>query len=398
MRCALGLALLLTATVAHACSSDQRSKPFTFGTGGEAGSSSGGAGALDAALTDGPPSPDASGLCGNKVIPVVAERPNVYFVVDRSGSMLDPLPKSPYNKYVNARIAIGKVLRSIGHRLRYGAAVFPIPGGSLESCNPGKEVFPTQDGDPSSYAAAGTDGPALKKLLAVLAGFQPDGGTPTSPTLEALVPTLTALPGKTFVVLATDGAPNCNPSAVCGPSECMANIEGLYLDPNTPCVAPLNCCDPKVATDGPEMCVDQTASVKVVSDLLQAGIRTYVIGMPGTELYTQVLDNLAVAGGTAKPAAPYYIPAQDEEQLTAALKDIGIKVSISCSIDLDAAPPDTSKVNVYLDTALVQLDPVDGWTWTSDKSVELHGAACDKLKSGDVIQVQVVSGCPTSVK
>jgi hypothetical protein len=332
------------------------------------------------------------------VIPVVIERPNVYFVVDRSGSMSDPLPKSSYNKYVNARIAIGKLLRSIGHRLRYGAAVFPMPGGALEGCNPGKQIFETQDGDPASYAAKGESGPVLKKLLSVLGGYQPNGGTPTSPTLQALVPTLTALPGKTFVVLATDGGPNCNPSATCGPDECMANIEGLYLDPSTPCVAPVNCCDPKLVQNGPEICVDRPATVAVVEKLFAAGISTYVIGMPGAEVYTNVLDEIATAGGTAKPVAPLYYPVTDEAELTAALKEIGVKVAISCTVDLGTPPPDKSLVNVYLDTTLVQLDPENGWSWTNDTTVELHGAACDALKSGDVLQVQVVAGCPTSVK
>lgn len=382
--------------VCHACSSGDRSKPYANG-GSDAGSTGGGGG-LDTGLTDGPPAPDAQGLCGNLVIPVITERPNVYFVVDRSGSMSEPLPKSSYNKYVNARIAIGKLLRAIGHRLRYGAAVFPMPGGTLQGCNPGEQIFPTQDGDPASYAAEGLSGPVLKKLLTVLGAYDPNGGTPTSGTLELLVPTLTALPGKTFVVLATDGAPNCNPNASCSADECMANIEGAYLDPTTPCAAPINCCDPQLVSNGPELCVDRQATVNVVQKLHDAGILTYVIGMPGAEPYTKVLNEVATVGGTAKPIEPYYYPVQDEEELTSALKEIGIKVAITCTIDLGSAPPDKNLVNVYLDTSLVQLDPVDGWSWTGDTTVELYGAACDKLKSGDVLQVQVVAGCPTSVK
>ncbi|GMV15801.1 MAG: hypothetical protein AMXMBFR56_40250 [Polyangiaceae bacterium] len=382
--------------VSHACSGGDRAKPYS--NGGQDAGSTGGGGGLDATLSDGPPSPDAQGLCGNLVIPVITERPNVYFVVDRSGSMSDPLPKSSYNKYVNARIAIGKLLRAIGHRLRYGAAVFPMPGGTQQGCHAGAEIFPTQDGDPASYAAEGKSGPVLSKLLAVLGGYDPNGGTPTSPTLELLAPTLAALPGKTFVVLATDGAPNCNANATCSPDECMANIEGLYLDPSTPCAAPINCCDPKLVSNGPELCVDRQATVDVVQKLFDAGIGTYVIGMPGAEPYAKVLNEVATAGGTAKPVEPYYYPVQDQDELTSALKEIGIKVAITCTVDLGTAPPDKSLVNVYLDTTLVQLDPVDGWSWVDDTTVELAGEACEKLKSGDVLQVQVVAGCPTSVK
>ena len=89
---------------------------------------------------------------------------------------------------------------------------------------------------------------------------------------------------------------------------------------------------------------------------------------------------------------------QDEPELTASLQEIGIKVAVSCTVDLGSAPPDKNLVNVYFDTKLVQYDSTDGWSWTSDKTVELSGEACAKLKSGDVYQVQVVAGCPTSVK
>ena len=64
-------------------------------------------------------------LCGNQRIPAISDPPNLYFVVDRSGSMSDPLPGSRYSKYENARIAISVMLRAVGHRVRYAAAVYP---------------------------------------------------------------------------------------------------------------------------------------------------------------------------------------------------------------------------------------------------------------------------------
>jgi hypothetical protein len=310
--------------------------------------------------------------------------------------MADPLAGASYNKYQNARIAIGKVLRSIGHRVRYGAAVYPQPGGPIEGCGAGKEVFLTQQGDPPTYAAAGEDGPVLKALLGALS-LQPSGGTPTSPTIAALAPTLEALQGKTFVVLATDGAPNCNPNAVCGTDECSLNLEGWTIN-DVQCVAPINCCDPKYKLGTPLDCVDRAASVDEIMKLHDAGIPTYVIGMPGSEIYSNVLDDMAMAGGTAKPIAPRYYSVTDSDSLTAAIKQIGIQVAIKCEVDLGEVPPDSSLVNVYFDTSLVQLDPVDGWSWTSDTSISINGAACDELKSGDVLQLQVVAGCPTSVK
>src|SRR5438477_5485013 len=49
--------------------------------------SGGGNGTCDA--PPGAPSPDALGLCGNMFLDVTAAAPNLYFVIDRSGSMSD---------------------------------------------------------------------------------------------------------------------------------------------------------------------------------------------------------------------------------------------------------------------------------------------------------------------
>ena len=56
----------------------------------------------------------------------------------------------------------------------------------------------------------------------------------TAATRSALLPKLSALPGKVIVVLATDGGPNCNPDAMCDIGECQENIEG--------CVPGETCC------------------------------------------------------------------------------------------------------------------------------------------------------------
>jgi hypothetical protein len=234
-------------------------------------------------------------------------------------------------------------------------------------------------------------------LLKVLGNYTPSGGTPTAATFAELYPTITSLAGKTFVVLATDGAPNCNPAASCDTTKCMLNLEGGTVG-GYPCQAPFNCCDPNSVQDGPKMCVDDVPSVNELTMLLGAGVMTYVIGMPGSELYSGVLDAMAVAGGTARPTKPYYYSVTDADQLVAAVKQIAISVSISCTVELDSPPPDAKLVNVYFDEKLLQQDPIDGWSWTSDKTLEIHGIACEQLKSGDVLQLQVVAGCPTIVK
>src|SRR5262245_43139486 len=63
----------------------------------------------------GPPLDDA-GLCGRLFIPVVADRPNLYFVVDASGSMDGEMDKPNSDgvipsRYGAARAAIEDVLK-----------------------------------------------------------------------------------------------------------------------------------------------------------------------------------------------------------------------------------------------------------------------------------------------
>src|SRR5689334_10727999 len=66
-----------------------------------------------------------AGPCGSQSIPAITNPPNISFVIDHSASMGDLLAGSPLSKYENARIALSHVLKAVGHRINYGAAVFP---------------------------------------------------------------------------------------------------------------------------------------------------------------------------------------------------------------------------------------------------------------------------------
>ena len=156
-RLALGVAL--SATVALSCGQTKHPPAFDLPQGGNGAGGSGGDGVGGLVLGDGGMD---SAFCGNQQIPAVTNPPNLYFIVDRSGSMSDNLPGSGYSKYENARVAISKMLRAIGHRVRYGAGVFPAFTGS-DGCEPGLQIFPTVAGDPPTFAES-----MLEQLEAVL--------------------------------------------------------------------------------------------------------------------------------------------------------------------------------------------------------------------------------------
>jgi len=387
------LGVALCAALQLRCSSREHPGSFELPQGGSGGSSGEGVGGLvisDAGL-------DAA-LCGNQQIPAISNPPNLYFVVDHSGSMDELLPGSAYSKYENARIAISVMLRAIGHRVQYGAALYPLLA-NQDGCAPGAQVFPTTAGDPPSYVAHGQIGPHLTELLRRLGDLPPAGGTPTASSLRALEPTIIGLPGpKTYVVLMTDGAPNCNLGLKCSADACIPNIEHESFG-STPCDANLNCCDSKKVGDlGLGYCVDADDTEAAVRAYEDAGVDTYVVGMPGSEAYRALLGRLATAGNTARPGDTPYYAVSDTSQLTVALRSIGAQVAISCDLPLTQVPESPELVNVYFDDQVVPNSDRDGWHYTGADSIQFLGAACEKLTSGDVLNVQVLAGCPTVVR
>jgi len=319
------------------------------------------------------------GVCSCTEVPLLGDPPNVYFVLDRSGSMNDN------NKWTTIRVTVANIISKLGARIAVGATLFPTDG---SSCSAGNEVLSVRRGDnPSS---PGVQSETAKTLL-TLTSTPASGGTPTASTLSALLPRLKALPGKTFVILATDGGPNCNAAAACTSANCIPNIESA-----TPACMPngTNCCT--VNELGPENCLDAQPTIDATTALAQAGIPVYVIGVPGSGPYGTLLDALAQSGGTARSGSPKYfrVDTTDTTAFTTALAQVAAKITATCTFPLKSAPQDPSLVNVYTDGTILPKDPTNGWT-IDGSTVTLVGAACDKVLSGEVLEVRVIEGCPT---
>jgi hypothetical protein len=352
-------------------------------------SGSGGAGGDDFLGTGGgntPPPPDAGFLCGQLITQVHKDPPNVYFVLDTSGSMATEVGTS--TRFSLVHDAAVNLVQNLGSQLNVGAALFPMAMSNEDSCHAGAEVLPVTPGDMLDLTT-----------FSQLTDATPFGGTPTAATLEALYPTLTALPGRTIVVLATDGGPNCDADAICTAADCMDNIESSCN--GTVCCTPdgPNCCGADTK-NGPLDCIDRKASIDAVAKLAAAGIRVYVVGVPGSEIYGGVLDQMALVSGAPQIAPPFYYKVEDYSSLSGTLASIAA-IEVSCDFDLVTPPPDPSLVNVYLDDDVILQDPANGWVWglvaymTPQHVVQLRGDACKRLKSGAVKQVQIAAGCPT---
>lgn len=318
-------------------------------------------------------------VCDCVDLPLLTDAPNLYFVLDRSGSMVED------KKWETVRTTIQTIVRSLGTRASFGAAIYPHP--VLGDCYPGYEVMSVRRGDPPGS----TNGPTLRTLISQTAG-SPSGGTPTGPTLRAIKPKLTALEGRTYVILATDGAPNCNASAGCDYTGCTLNLENA---PGCPPQGP-SCCTAQAY--GPEACLDRDNTVAAVAELAQAGIKTYVVGVPGSALYGDVLDAMAQAGGTARAQSPYYyrVDSTDQTALLGVLREIAANIVASCTIPVGDIT-DPNLLNVYFDEKPVAKDPKEGWS-IEGTTITLNGLSCEKVLSGAVIDVRVIGGCPTVIK
>jgi hypothetical protein len=323
--------------------------------------------------------PDGS-QCDCLDVPLFVDPPTLYFVLDRSGSMKTP------DKWNQIRVTVGKIMRGLGPRASFGAAMFPGPSQTSDVCAPGQEVMSVRPGDPPS---SGVDGPTTTHLLTVTR-VVPSGGTPTGATLDVARANLAGVQGRIFVILATDGAPNCNTNAGCGFDQCQLNIEGVSGCPKG---GPLNCCEPPEGYR--ENCNDSTSTLGAIAGLRNAGIPVYVLGLPGASTYSTLLDQMAMAGGTALPTSPKYfaVDQASEDLMLAALKKIAAQITGTCVFDLKEEPANASLVNVYMDDVALPYEPTNGWT-IQGKTVTLVGNACDRVKAGDVLDVRIIAGCP----
>lgn len=320
--------------------------------------------------------------CGCTELSLVTDVPNLYFVLDRSGSM------SEDGKWTTIRGVVANVARKLGPRAAFGITLFP--GSSVNGCQAGREVLPTTAG----MGPAGQDTPLTKQIISSTS-VAAMGGTPTSETLRGVRSRVTRLPGRTFVVLATDGAPNCNAGASCDVDGCILNIE-QYAPECKPGTLP-NCCDPSLY--GPGNCVDGAETEAEVAALHAAGIPTYVVGVPGSAAYADLLGRLAEAGGTARAQDPKYYRVDQTDTLAfdAALASIAAKITASCSLELSEPPADPNLVNVYLDGAAVPLDGADGWS-LDGATITLNGPTCVRVLSGQALNLRVIAGCKTVVR
>lgn len=350
------------------------------------------------------------GSCGGTTLLGSQIPINLLVVLDRSGSMDSTPDGFSVNKWDAIRDALGGALAARQDRLTVGLEVYPHDANEEIplACDPDVCcTTPSDFGDAVVVPLAAGES-AVPTIVTTLEDMGPGGGTPTAAALSLALEYFDsaqgqALQGDRFVLLATDGGPNCNADNDCDAETCTANI-----DNNLPFTT--NQCDPSAT--GPSFCLDSDNTVAAAAALAEAGIQTIVVGIPGSEAYADVLDAVAIAGGAPNTTGDddyYAVTAEGGVSgLENTLRDITTDLIRSCEIQLDSTPPDPRLVNVKIDGEFIPYlivdgaEPTDagnpdGWTLdenTSPPTVELQGASCDLMLENGAESVEIVFGCP----
>jgi len=337
---------------------------------------------------------DGLDQCGVTSVEASFSAANVLLVIDKSSSMDDQPQGFELNKWDALKASLEAALHQASAEMSFGLLLYPYGANAKIplDCFDGCCEVPV---GPAAVQVGITPGESgATEVMQALAKTSPGGGTPTADALAAALGYFTAgegrsLKGDRYVLLATDGGPNCGSvDSKCSVDRCTPNLDGLCPSGN--------CCDGEGA-----YCLDDLAVVKQLEALAAAGIPTFVVGIPGTEKYAQYLESFALAGGVTNPNAPpsYYAVSADGgvEQLTRTFVDITTHLVRSCEVDLGQAPEQKNLLNVAVDCQIVPFADGAGWDLepAAPTKLLLAGDACEQLQNQGARRVDVVYGCPT---
>jgi len=284
-------------------------------------------------------------------------------------------------KWTATRTAVLDAVAAIPADTSLGVVFFPnVPNDAMPCYDPQTAV---------GIDALGAAGSRQRQSIQDAFGAKsPDGGTPTHDAYRYALSGLAATQaiGRRFLVLITDGA-------VTYSLGCMGSGRGT---------------------------VDTAPLIAEMASALSSGIRTFVIGSPGSEDARESLSRMAEAGGTAldscSHAGPNYchFDMTQENDLAAGLEEslnIIAGVALSCNYSIPDAPGgallDPGKVNVLFAPPTGPEELIgqsadsscrEGWQYAENQTqIRLCPNTCERVRGvNGALTLQF--GCTTRVR
>lgn len=305
----------------------------------------------------------------------------IQILLDTSSSMQWSAVGSRLTKLEDTRVALQAVLDTLPPTTAIGFSTYPNVSGRGNSCYDGDEgvLLELLGADDSEHR---------EDLRRALDDAEPNGGTPTHMAyLRALELVEAAnLPGQRYVLIITDGTPTYG-LACSGTGQSAVPTPGLVLE--------------------------------AAKAYQEKGIRTFVVGSPGSEDALEPLSQLATSGGTARdgcsdlgPEYCHFDMTQSEnfqEDLRRALVAI-VGQALSCEYEVPEPPDgqflDPDLVNVLFTDGDGRRHPLgknaagegcdEGWYYSEDGTqVVLCDETCDLVRADTKARLDVVFGCET---
>jgi von Willebrand factor type A domain len=359
--------LVATAVVAAACAlvSGCDRQPLDIRPGGGGGGGTTGIGASGGSPSIG----GTTGMACGSVEQVGRRLPaDILILLDASGSMDQDASNTVCSggcgagsKWALAASAINRIVSETEQSTNFGLKLF-ADGGSTNSCTVGSgATVPVAAGNAGAIAAA------------IAARTSANGGVSNgsrTPTRAAETMATQYLAGLTtdhpkFILLVTDGQPNCMPGGV------------------------------DQAAD------DSAGSIAAVADARALGIPTMVIGIATAgEPADATLTAMAIAGGYARATSPAYYPVASADELYSTTLRTLIRVSPDdCVFSLPPSPTGSPRPNigVRVNGKDVPFDAshTNGWDYTDGTrtSVEVYGPACDDYLAAETRTATILFYC-----
>lgn len=341
-------------------------------------------------------------------------KPNIMVLLDKSGSMARPIdgadarctagcgqsagnpcPAACPTRISELRAAMGPFLSASQGLARFGLSAFPTDSVCGASGAPARTRVPllTNPLDVASELQAKADevNASIQRISASATGDDlVVGGTPTGGAV-ALMGDDAALadPNRpNFVLLLTDGLPNCNAGNAVSCTDAAA------------CQCTLASCGAAGGSFCTLGCLDDQGTTSAIAALAAKKIKTIVVGFgaeTGAAGAFGVLDAMGRAGGFERTCASNsdcgsggcdlatgscntkFFQARDGAELARALADFSRDLPGACDFTLDVNNPDPALLTVRVDE--VSLDRGASTWQLMGKTVTLLGTYCDRVRA-----------------